>query len=90
MTLRASLLVCLVATASSVSTRAQDLPPEVVAKIRAVGQARFVEWVTGIALNLEEHTITQSLIGVSAPQDWKALESFAEYVFVRPWPKPAE
>ena len=43
MTLRASLLVCLVATASSVSTRAQDLPPEVVAKIRAVGQARFVD-----------------------------------------------
>jgi hypothetical protein len=44
-----------------------------------VGQARFVEWVTGIVLNVEEHTITQSLIGVSAPQDWKALESFAEY-----------
>src|SRR5947199_5435943 len=44
-----------------------------------VGQARFVEWVTGIVLNVEEHTITQSLIGVAAPQDWKALESFAEY-----------
>jgi hypothetical protein len=44
-----------------------------------VGKARFVEWVTGIALNVEEHTITQSLIGVAAPQDWKALESFAEY-----------
>jgi hypothetical protein len=44
-----------------------------------VGQARFAEWVTGIALNVEEHTITQSLIGLAAPQDWKALESFAEY-----------
>jgi hypothetical protein len=44
-----------------------------------VGQARFVEWVTGIALNIEEHTITQSLIGLDAPSDWKALESFAEY-----------
>ena len=44
-----------------------------------VGQARFAEWVTGIALNVEEHTITQSLVGLAAPQDWKALESFAEY-----------
>jgi hypothetical protein len=44
-----------------------------------VGQARFAQWVTGIALNVEEHTITQSLIGLAAPQDWKALESFAEY-----------
>jgi hypothetical protein len=44
-----------------------------------IGQARFVEWVTGIVLNIEEHTITQSLIGLAAPNDWKALESFAEY-----------
>jgi hypothetical protein len=43
------------------------------------GQQRFVEWVTGLALNVEEHTITQSLIGLDRPQDWKALESFAEY-----------
>jgi hypothetical protein len=44
-----------------------------------VGQARFVQWVTGIALSIEEHTITQSLIALDAPSDWKALESFAEY-----------
>ena len=44
-----------------------------------VGQARFLEWVTGIALNVEEHTITQPLVGLAAPEDWKALESFAEY-----------
>jgi hypothetical protein len=43
------------------------------------GQQRFVEWVTGLALNVEEHTITQSLIGLDRPGDWKALESFAEY-----------
>jgi hypothetical protein len=43
------------------------------------GQKRFVEWATGLALNIEEHTITQSLIGLDRPQDWKALESFAEY-----------
>jgi hypothetical protein len=54
------------------------------------GQQRFVEWVTGLALNVEEYTLTQSLVGLDRTQDWKALESFAEYVFVRPWPKPAE
>lgn len=43
------------------------------------GKRRFVEWVTGLALNVEEHTITQSLVGLDRPMDWKALESFAEY-----------
>jgi hypothetical protein len=43
------------------------------------GWRRFVEWVTGLALNVEEHTITQSLVGIGRPGDWKALESFAEY-----------
>lgn len=43
------------------------------------GRRRFVEWITGLALNVEEHTITQSLVGLDRPQDWKALESFAEY-----------
>jgi hypothetical protein len=43
------------------------------------GRQRFVEWVTGLALNVEEHTITQSLITLDRVPDWKALESFAEY-----------
>jgi hypothetical protein len=43
------------------------------------GQQRFVEWVTGLALNVEERTITQSLIAVGRVPDWKALEAFAEY-----------
>src|SRR5215218_4386796 len=43
------------------------------------GEQRFVQWVTGLALNVEERTITQSLVGLGRPQDWKALESFAEY-----------
>jgi hypothetical protein len=43
------------------------------------GQQRFVQWVTGIVVNVEEHTITQSLVGLGRPDDWKALESFAEY-----------
>src|SRR5437764_1002681 len=43
------------------------------------GFQRFTEWLTGLALNVEEHTITQSLVGLARPGDWKALESFAEY-----------
>jgi hypothetical protein len=43
------------------------------------GKQRFVQWVTGLALNVEEHTVTQSLIALDRACDWKALESFAEY-----------
>jgi hypothetical protein len=43
------------------------------------GEQRFVQWVTGLALNAEEHTITQSLVALDRVHDWKALESFAEY-----------
>src|SRR5262249_5769261 len=50
------------------------------------GFQRFTEWLTGLALNVEEHTITQSLVGLGRPGDWKALESFAEY---GAWDQPA-
>ena len=43
------------------------------------GKQRFVQWATGLALNVEEHTITQSLVGLDRVGDWKALEAFAEY-----------
>jgi DDE superfamily endonuclease len=43
------------------------------------GRRHFLEWITGLALNVEEHTITQSLIGLGRPQDWKGAETFAEY-----------
>src|SRR4051794_40777916 len=43
------------------------------------GHRRFVEWVTALALNVEEHTITQSVVAIERLADWKALESFAEY-----------
>src|SRR4051795_8734965 len=43
------------------------------------GHRRFVEWVTALALNVEEHTITQSVLAIERTADWKALESFAEY-----------
>jgi Transposase DDE domain len=43
------------------------------------GKQRFVQWVTGLALNVEERTVTQSLIALGRAGDWKALEAFAEY-----------
>ena len=43
------------------------------------GYRRFVEWVTALALNVEEHTITQSVTAIERMADWKALETFAEY-----------
>lgn len=42
------------------------------------GFRRFVVWITGLALNVEEHTITQSLIAVGLPHRWKEQENFAE------------
>jgi hypothetical protein len=43
------------------------------------GYRRFAEWVTALALNVEEHTITQSTLAIERPADWKAMETFAEY-----------
>ena len=43
------------------------------------GKRRFVEWATGLALNVEEHTITQCVVGLDRVADWRAVESFAEY-----------
>src|SRR4051794_26350602 len=43
------------------------------------GHRRFAEWVTALALNVEEHTITQSTLAIERPADRKAMETFAEY-----------
>jgi hypothetical protein len=43
------------------------------------GHRRFVDWITALAINVEEHTITQSVLALERPADWKAMESFAEY-----------
>ncbi len=43
------------------------------------GFRRFVEWVTALALNVEEHTVTQSVITIERLADWRAMERFAEY-----------
>ena len=43
------------------------------------GLRRLAEWVTALAINPEEHTITQSVTAIERVADWKALETFAEY-----------
>jgi hypothetical protein len=48
------------------------------------GFRRFAEWVTALAINAEEHTITQSVLAIERPDDWKAMETFAEYGAWRP------
>jgi hypothetical protein len=65
--------------ATSLWTRWQQLLESFATWFTRPGFPRFVEWITGLALNVEEHTITQSLIGLDRAGDWKALESFAEY-----------
>jgi hypothetical protein len=56
----------------------QELALDLAAGFTQQGRRRFVEWVTGIALNVEEHTVTQSVIGLDRVADWKNLENFAE------------
>src|SRR5271157_717931 len=43
------------------------------------GFHRFAEWITAMAINVEEHTITQSVLALERAAAWKALESFAEH-----------
>ena len=33
---------------------------------------RFAEWITAMDINGEEHTITQSVLALERPADWKA------------------
>jgi hypothetical protein len=42
------------------------------------GSRRFAEWVTALAINPEEHTITQSVTAIERLADGKALATFAE------------
>jgi DDE superfamily endonuclease len=43
------------------------------------GWVRFVQWVTGMVLCSEEHTITQLLTAIGLESRWRVLEPFAEY-----------
>ena len=51
------------------------------------GWVRFVQWVTGVVLDAEEHTITQILTRVELEDQWRNVERFAEYGdgIGRPW-----
>ena len=48
------------------------------------GFRRLVAWITALALNVGEHTITQSDTAIERLADWKAVETFAEYGAWRP------
>ena len=43
------------------------------------GWVRFVQWVTGMVLCWEEHTLTQILTALGLEARWRVLERFAEY-----------
>lgn len=43
------------------------------------GWVRFVQWVTGMVLCWEEHTLTQILTALGLASRWRVLEHFAEY-----------
>src|SRR3954452_15847388 len=56
----------------------QDLFRPFASAFTRPGHRRFCAWVTAMALNVEEHTVTQSVLAIERPADWKAMESFAE------------
>lgn len=43
------------------------------------GWVRFVQWITGMVVCWEEHTITQILTTLGLESRWRVLEHFAEY-----------
>jgi hypothetical protein len=43
------------------------------------GWVRFVQWVTGMVLVSEEHTITQIRTALELEDQWRNVERFAEY-----------
>jgi hypothetical protein len=43
------------------------------------GWVCFVQWVTGMVLCWEEHTLTQILTALGLESRWRVLEHFAEY-----------
>ena len=51
------------------------------------GFRRFAEWITAMAINVEEHTITQSVLALEQTAAWKALESFARVRLLAPRPR---
>lgn len=50
------------------------------------GWVRFVQWVTGMVMGWEEHTITQILVSMGLESRWRVMERFAEK---GTWNRPA-
>jgi hypothetical protein len=57
----------------------QQLLDQVTVVLTLGGRVRLMQWITGLVFCPEEHTITQSLIGMGLESRWRVLESFAEY-----------
>ncbi len=55
------------------------LKPFAWAHFTRIGFGYFVEWITALALLIEEHTVTGSVTALDRPADWRALERFVEY-----------
>ena len=36
------------------------------------GFPRFAEWITAMAINVEEHTVTQSVLALDQPETWRS------------------
>jgi hypothetical protein len=57
----------------------QELLKAFAAVFTRPGWVRFVQWVTGMVLCWEEHTLTQILTALGLEARWRVLEHFAEY-----------
>ena len=73
------------ANATQLWTYWQSLVQPFQAVFTRPGWVRFVQWLTGMILCWEEHTITQILTALGLESRWRALEYFAELgAFDRP------
>lgn len=57
----------------------QQLLQSFAADFTQPGFVRFAQWVTGMVLGWEEHTLTQILTSIGFADRWRVAEHFAEY-----------
>jgi hypothetical protein len=55
------------------------LKPFAWAHFTRIGFGYFVEWITALALIVDEHTVTGSVTALDRLGDWRRLERFVEY-----------
>src|SRR5260370_678997 len=56
----------------------QDLLRPFASAFTRPGHRRFFAWITAMAQNVAEHTVTQSVLAIERPADSKAMQTFAE------------